>query len=156
MKSLFKTWLLFNCIFLICCNDKSEKTYKVTETYTAECADKKSSFLKVDIKSLMREKRRFDTRQVEITGVYRHGMERSAVYSDKDDDSDENAIWITFSENNLKSTSTGLLLLDLQSESKKIYDKKIRIGGTFDASDKGHLDEYGGGLTSICYIEILE
>jgi hypothetical protein len=82
---------------------------------------------------------KFQGQKVEITGVMHEQLEDYAIYLSTHSEKDK-AIWVNFSEKYLRLG--------------RIDGLKIKITGTFNKNDKGHLGQYAGSLDEARMIKI--
>jgi hypothetical protein len=140
--------LLFFFQFLACsgCNNENE----IGENYTnSNCPNP----TKLSFEELLDNKDFYNGKLVELVGVFKGHFELSALFSGKNFNK-SNGIWIEFSDEDGLINDKSKLSINHDSEAPKIEDKKIRIVGIFDKTEKGHMSEYAGGLKSICLCEV--
>ncbi len=127
---------------------------KVTLIYKGSCEQNQQ--IKVTIDNLLNDPSQYDSKEIEITGIYKWGSEESAIYRTRSS-SRSNSLWINFGEiNSLIEEKSGKALLGSKQEHDKIINKKVTIRGLFDPSYKGHLDKYPGAIINICYVKVFE
>ena len=71
---------------------------------------------------------KFDGKEIEISGIYHEQFEDVAIYLNNNNNR-EKAIWV-----------------DLENSHQDLDGQRIRLKGTFDMSDKGHLGQYIGTI----------
>ncbi|NOS93879.1 MAG: hypothetical protein HOP30_18330 [Cyclobacteriaceae bacterium] len=129
--SLFLLIIILGCVIIT-------NRLNITENQFDEKIDEK-------FKSILLHPEKFDSLEVELTGIFTYEFENVAIYlSSKDADSlfSNNAIWIN---------SEGLLDTTLDSANHK----RIHIIGRFDIDDKGHLGLYAGTLNEVKVFELV-
>ena len=85
-------------------------------------------------KTVLKSPDKFHDQEVEVTGIFHDQFEDHAIYLTTDSEKDK-AIWVNFSQ----------LFLSLNSFSG-LGGQKLRVIGTFNINDKGHLGQYAGSL----------
>ncbi|MCA4898985.1 MAG: hypothetical protein ACK514_11795 [Bacteroidota bacterium] len=87
-----------------------------------------------NFENLLKSPDKFHGQEIEITGIYREKFEDLAVYFNGSSDKDK-AIWLNFSK----------LFLSLNTFNG--FDgAMVKVKGTFNKNDKGHLGQYAGSL----------
>ena len=76
----------------------------------------------------------FHGQEIIITGIFHEQFEDNAIYLTETNDKSE-AIWVDFSK-----------MFMLLNTFTKLDRQKIKIIGTFDKNDKGHLGQYAGSI----------
>ncbi len=76
----------------------------------------------------------FQGQEIVITGFFHYKIEDVAIYRTRFSEPEE-ALWVNFSDE-----------LFTNDVLEKLDGKEIRINGTFNKDDKGHLGQYAGSL----------
>ncbi len=98
------------------------------------------------IQELQNDGQTYHNMSLELTGSYISAFEMSVLFLD-DTSNDDEAIWVDFSDD-----LTDIAPDDLMD---KIQGKKLRVQGTFNALDGGHLGQYFGTII-LDYIETID
>lgn len=79
----------------------------------------------------------FHERQIELTGCYHSGFEMSGLFERKMFGSNK-SVWADFSRELWEQINDSLAV--------ELEGRKIRVQGTFDANNHGHLMQYVGTI----------
>lgn len=113
------------------------------------------TFEDVSLDSLRSNPDKYDNKKIRLTGIYRLGQEKSAIYPPGNFKENGNAVWVNFSwDFPLFNTTTGEELFQNDKEEDKIANKCLRIKGTFNSKANGHLDKYLGEMDDVVSIEV--
>ncbi len=105
----------------------------------------KYNFVKASIQDIIKSPNQYDGKRIELEGYYYEDFEVTAL-SEKRIELDESSIWLDFMYNEE---------LIKKLKGNKPTNKYVKIRGVFNVNNKGHLNMFSGGITKICYIEVI-
>lgn len=105
-----------------------------------ECAN----YLKVTIKEIATNPSYYDKKLVRIEGFFYTSFEEFAIYASRKSDGEEQGLWVDFDKK---------LSLYEDDKFEMFSEKEIVTIGTFNAEDKGHLNQYIGTIHVLYVIE---
>ena len=124
--------------------------------YTSDCDDEQT-FKRVSFTHLLDSLSYYNGQYVEVTGIYREGKERSALFEQGTAIAiNKKAIWVNFSQEcELYLVGTRIGLFDYNNgRFTQMNNKLLRIRGKVDARNKGHLNQYKGCIDRVSLIEL--
>jgi len=146
----FSTYLLILILTLSGCRDN------IPTTVYSNPKSQGFTFEKVSFGMLVKNPDKYHRKNIELTGSYLTGFEKSALYPGNYFNESQRAIWIMFHPDlPLMNTKTGINLFDSYKEIEKISGRRIRVKGKFDMDSHGHLGAYFGELYYVVSIEVL-
>jgi len=142
--------LIFFSFFIVACSNHKALSLSV---YKGSCNNMAT---KTSFGQLIKDPEKFNNKFIELEGIYRWHPEESAIYKSYNTNDVSNAIWVEFNDTLLIEEHTGSRLLGSKKEFDKIINKRMKIQGRFSYENKGHLEQYSGSISNICYLEVFK
>jgi hypothetical protein len=136
MVQINKLGMLLLMIVVFACSETSKKS-EVMKTSPNEKVDER-------FEAILLNPEKFDSIEVELTGIFRYEFENVAIYlTNKDSDSliSSNSFWVN---------SDSLSDEDLRLANRK----RVHLKGRFNKDDRGHLSSYSGTIEDVHNLEI--
>lgn len=135
----------FNILIYSCKSNKANPTeiYCQTNTIQVDC-------MKIELSQLLESADKFDSRCITSEGYFSYRSEDAGIYLSPNDirnyDS-QNAIWVDISSS---------IVACVESKINLFQKQKVVVTGMFNSKKKGHLSAYGGEITNVTYIKVID